>query len=114
MGKSLDPKKAVECFKEVIDDRKNAYRERDFVVCALSKLLPSWLEQHSESDPDWDDEWRTIVFVQLPTGQASWHLHDSEVAWFRHLEHKDGNSWDGHSTGQKHQRILAMSATKLG
>lgn len=85
--------------------KDTAYSERDRLVCALSKLFPSWLERHPDLDTAWEDDWRWIVFVSFPTGQASWHIHDSEVSWFYHLERRDGNSWDGHSTAEKYARI---------
>lgn len=90
---------------ELRDGKTVAYSERDRVVCALSKLLPSHLERHPDSDTNWEDDWRWIVFVQFPTGQASWHIHDLELVWFDHLERKVGNSWDGHSTSEKYARI---------
>lgn len=90
---------------ELRDGKTVAYSERDRVVCALSKLLPSHLERHPDSDTNWEDDWRWIVFVQFPTGQASWHIHDLELVWFDHLERKGGNSWDGHSTSEKYARI---------
>lgn len=87
------------------EGKNTAYSERDRLVCAISKIFPSWLERHPLSDTTWEDDWRWIVFVQFPTGQASWHIHDSEEIWFDHLERRDGNSWDGHSTAEKYARI---------
>jgi hypothetical protein len=85
--------------------KDTAYSERDRLVCAISKVFPSHLERHPDADTTWEDDWRWIVFVQFPTGQASWHIHDSELGWFDHLERCDGNSWDGHSTAEKYARI---------
>ena len=87
------------------EGKNTAYSERDRLVCAISKVFPSWMERHPLSDTTWEDDWRWIVFVQFPTGQASWHIHDSEESWFDHLERRDGNSWDGHSTAEKYARI---------
>lgn len=85
-----------------------AYTERDRLVCALSKVFPSHLSRHPDSDESWDDDWRWIVFVNLPTGQASWHIHDSERPWFEHLAVVEGNPWDGHTTEEKYQRVDAL------
>lgn len=85
--------------------KDTAYSERNRLVCALSKLFPSRLERHPDSDTAWEDDWRWIVFIDTPKGQASWHIHDSELAWFDHLKRTDGNSWDGHSTAEKYARI---------
>lgn len=54
-------------------------------------------------------DWRTVLFVDLPTGQASWHFHDSE----RHLlaglpDYAD--AWDGHSTDAKWERVRTALA----
>lgn len=85
-----------------------AYAERDNLVCALSKLFPSTLERHPDSDKTWDNDWRWIVFVNLPTGQATWHIHDSELAMFDHLPRNTGAIWDGHTTPQKYLRLAAL------
>lgn len=96
--------------KEILRLRQSkdaAYTERDRLVQALSKLFPSYLCRHPESDELWDADWRWIVVVQLPTGQASWHIHDSERGWFDHLEVR-ANQWDGHSTEEKYARLSRL------
>ncbi|HEX3781730.1 MAG TPA: hypothetical protein VHX38_18865 [Pseudonocardiaceae bacterium] len=40
------------------------------------------------AEPDWP-----VVYIELPTGQTSWHLP------------KHGRAWDQHSTDEKHYRI---------
>lgn len=42
-------------------------------------------------DPD-EPEW-PVVFIELPTGQVSWHVPQHDVAY------------DGHTTEEKYQRI---------
>lgn len=93
--------------------KDGAYRERNMLVCALTKVFPSWLARHPETDTEWENDWRWIIFVQLPTGQASWHIHDSERAMFDHLP-VGMNSWDGHTNDEKYQRIAALTARKDG
>lgn len=101
--------------------KEQAYWERNQLVLALSKLYPSWMELHSLDDVEWDKDWRHIVFIEIPTQggtvqghnlkkieQLSWHIHDSEVGYFTHLELKKGNSWDGHSTEDKYERLLRL------
>lgn len=99
-------KKEMEKLEKVKD---GAYWERNQLVAALSKVFPSWLEKHPAEDKAWEDDWRNIVFIQLPTGQASWHIHDSELKNFAHLQQKEGNSWDGHSVEEKYKRIEQFS-----
>lgn len=85
-----------------------AYQERDRLVLALSRIFPAYLGRHPESDASWDAEWRWIVFVDLPTGQVSWHIHESEFHWFSHLNQRESSPWDGHTTEEKYQRLAAL------
>lgn len=94
--------------KEAEESKNNAYHERNILVCALTKLFPAYLALHSEEE-DWEDDWRWVVYIDLPTGQVSWHIHDSEKLMFDHLEVKE-NNWDGHNTQRKYERLLAISS----
>ena len=94
----------LEALRRTKDD---AYRERNKVVSALSKLFPAWLGKHESTDKTWHKEWMNIVFIKLPTGQVSWHLHDSDLAYFAHLEYKN-EKWDGHTTEEKYERLLSL------
>lgn len=90
--------------------KDGAYSERNNLVAALSKLFPASLERHEESDKSWEDDWRWIVFINLPTGQVSWHIHDSELPGFNHLHRICGRVWDGHTTEEKYARLAALRA----
>ncbi len=98
--------------RETERQKNGAYAERNKLVAALSKLFPSSLERHPESDTAWEDDWRWIVFVDLPTGQASWHIHDSELAMFDHLPRNEGRVWDGHTTEQKYARLADLESVR--
>ena len=89
--------------------RDNAYHERDQVVALLARmaLALGWnvgVGRHPDSDATWENDWRTIVFVDLPTGQASWHFHDSERELLSRLQ-PYAPGWDGHSTPEKYERV---------
>ena len=87
-------------------EAKNAaYAERDQLVAALSKRFPAHLARHDRAD--WEDDWRNIVCIHLPAGQATWHIHDSELPWFAHLPQLPGH-WDGHSTDEKYRRLAGL------
>jgi hypothetical protein len=88
-----------------VEDKDAAYAERDRLVAALSKCFPSHLATHDGAD--WHHDWRTIVCIHLPTGQATWHIHDSERPWFSHLLTLEDH-WDGHSTAEKYERLGRM------
>lgn len=94
--------------EEVLKKQKDlAYSERNKLVALLSKVFPSSIEKHEGED--WEDDWRNVVFIWLPTGQCSWHIHDSELPMFSHLT-SDGKKWDGHSNEEKYARCEAVAA----
>jgi hypothetical protein len=93
-------------------ERDAAYTERNKVVAGLAAMVlraggRAWLADHPD-DPSWDPEWKTIVFIDGPTGQLSWHLHDSDVVHFLFLPRGE-NEWDGHTTEQKYNRVAALA-----
>lgn len=80
------------------------YDERNRLVAALSKVFPSALEP----DPEEPEVWRWFVRIDLPTGQATWHVHESSLPLFEHLERSNRRTWDGHSTEEKYRRVAAI------
>ena len=94
--------------------KDQAYKERNLLLSLITKVIPcdSWLERHPDADTTWENDWRWIVFIELPTGQASWHIHDSELPLFKHLGRRvyqvpgEKPSWDGHTTEEKYQRVM--------
>jgi len=98
---------------KVVQQKDSAYRERDSLVWLLAKIFPAWLGKHPEEDKNWDADWRTIVFIQLPTGQATWHVHDSEAGWFESHLNYGGEPWDGHSTEEKYERVNRVDAYRI-
>lgn len=92
---------------ELCKAKDQAYWERNQLVCLLSKLFPSYLTKHPESDLSWEKDWTNIVGITFPTGQGYWHIHDSELKYFSHLQYAS-NEWDGHTTKEKYQRIAQI------
>jgi hypothetical protein len=97
-------------FYEAIDQKENAYKERDICVALIARMaialgLKAGLGRHDENDQTWDKEWKNIIFVDLPSGQVSWHIHESELSFFDFLGDYQGN-WDGHTTAVKYNRVL--------
>lgn len=93
-------------------EKDGAYSERNRCVAVIAWLAVRlayrvWLGQHPD-DPSWDPEWRTIVFVELPTGQVSWHIHDSERHLFEGVANSSTKPWDGHTTAEKYERCAAL------
>ena len=89
-----------------------AYAERDKLVSALSKVFPSHLCRHPVTDETWENDWRWIVCIHAPTGQMTWHIHDSELPQFSHLEKLD-NHWDGHDTAEKYRRLADLARSPV-
>lgn len=119
----MNLKDQIESLKKQKD---NAYWERNQLVAVLSRLFPSYLTKHPETDQNWDDDWRTIVVINIPvitrdctgrkidyteTKQLTWHIHDSEVTLFDHLIYQD-NEWDGHNTEEKYRRLRLIDLNK--
>lgn len=93
--------------RKLIQQKDEAYAERNRLVALLTLLFPASLERHPENEV-WEDDWRWIVFIDLPTGQVSWHIHDSELPLFEHISRNQGRVWDGHTTEEKYLRIEQM------
>lgn len=89
-------------------ERDLAYTERNKMLVALCKMaikLGCVAGIGSHEGEEWEDDWRHIVFIDLPTGQASWHIHDSEKDNFSFLSEYYGK-WDGHTTDEKWDRVI--------
>ena len=86
-----------------------AYDERSRLIAFVTRCFPSYLARHPAEDESWDHDWRWIVFVDTPHGQLSWHISDSHIDMFSHLERKE-NNWDGHTTTEKYARLEKCTA----
>lgn len=89
--------------------KDGAYSERNKILSLFAVL--AWrfgwkvgVGLHPITDTTWEKDWRNILFINLPTGQASWHFHDSEKHLLSGLpDYHD--KWDGHSTPEKYKRL---------
>lgn len=99
-----------EDIKQMKIRKDNAYWERNQLVAVLSKMFPSHLAKHPETDEEWDPKWRTIVVIYTyaedaadirnlqnnqsveimgrPFYQLTWHIHDNDVPMFDHLTYR--------------------------
>lgn len=101
---------AINELRRLQADKDSAYLERNRLVAALASLFPSGIAR--TDIPGWLPEWHGCVYVDLPTGQASWHYHDSQAHLFAHLPPYT-KAWDGHSTDEKYQRLAALHSRGL-
>lgn len=86
--------------------KDGAYLERNQVVAALAKCFPSGTAQTPIEG--WSPEWFGCVYIDLPTGQASWHFLTSQAYLFSALPPYAGE-WDGHSTAVKYERLAGLN-----
>lgn len=105
-----DPAELERKLIEMGVQKDGAYAERNRCVIGLCKLamalgFQAGIGEHDPDDESWEDEWRTVVFIDLPAGQVSWHIHDSERGLFEFLPPYVG-SWDGHDTATKYHRVM--------
>lgn len=81
------------------------YEERNRVVAVLARLYPSGIRK--TNIPGWKEDWQNCVYIDLPTGQASWHYHDSLAHLFEDLPPYE-KEYDGHTTDEKYGRLERM------
>lgn len=98
----------IELVRNLAKGKNSAYYERNQLVSFLSRLYPSHLARHPESDTKWEDAWRWIICIHSPKGQLTWHIHETEKKFFSHLKEKPGH-WDGHTTPQKYARLRRIN-----
>jgi hypothetical protein len=89
--------------------KDGAYLERNQVVAALAKCFPSGVARTAIEG--WSEDWHGCVYIDLPTGQVSWHFHDSQAYLFADLPPYN-KPWDGHDTPEKYRRVAALDAAQ--
>lgn len=58
-------------------ENDEVYRQRNEMAILLANMAlrlgwdAGWARDDNE---DWDDGWRTVVYVDLPEGQVCWHM----------------------------------------
>lgn len=86
--------------------KDGAYLERNRVVAALAQCFPAGVAKTAIEG--WDEEWHGCVYIDLPTGQVSWHYHDSHAYLFEGLP-SYMQPWDGHDTEEKYRRVAQVT-----
>ena len=100
-----DPRNGIIKAMELKAEKDQAYLERNHLVAALARLYPSGIKR--TDIPGWSPDWHGCVNIDLPTGQISYHYHDSHAALFSGLPAYEGE-WDGHDKETVHQRLGAL------
>jgi hypothetical protein len=95
--------------EELRADKDQAYLERNHLVAALARLYPSGIR--ATNIPDWSPDWHGCVYIDLPSGQISYHYHDSQAHLFVDLPLYT-KEWDGHDKDVVHARLAALTTDK--
>lgn len=88
--------------QQLEEQKNNAYAERNKCVAVLARIFPSGIRK--TDIPGWDKEWENCVYIDLPTGQCSWHYHGKESYLFKDLGVYP-KPYDGHTTEKKYARM---------
>ena len=94
--------------------KDDAYEERNRVVAALARAavqIGLKAIRTRTAIEGWSEDWHGCVYIDLPTGQVSWHYHDSHAGLFDWLPEGE-MEWDGHDTSEKYRRVDIFSRTE--
>jgi hypothetical protein len=84
------------------------YTERAHLTAVLAALFPSVMVFGADPHaPDWP-----VLYVDLPTGQASWHVSPADLPifkWVDSVTSPAGPAWDGHTNDEKYDRIARLT-----
>lgn len=93
-------------------EKDGAYEERNRCVALVARmaLLLGWEACRCRTVIEgWSEDWHGCVRIELPTGQVSWHYHDSQAHLFEWLPEGE-MEWDGHDTPEKYRRVGECAA----
>lgn len=96
----------------VMSDAINAvYAERTRCVLALARAAQALGclvgFGHDPAEPEWP-----VIYIELPTGQVSWHMRAEERAAAADIGAFEGH-WDGHATDEKYARLDAWRPAEV-
>ena len=87
---------------------EDAYADRNQAVQVLARLA-KMLGYRVGIGIDLDEPEWPVLFVDLPTGQVSWHLPKDEVLG-KWLPYDGDLAWDGSDLQEKRQRLARFLA----
>ena len=102
------PAEAAAEIERLTRRKDGAYDERMHLVAALARLFPAGIRDTNSLD--WTPAWKGCVYIDLPTGQISYHYHTRHAHLFRDLPPYD-KPWDGHTKDDVHARLAALWRT---
>lgn len=75
------------------------YRERAHLLALLATHYEAYMQTDQDS-PAWP-----VLYLLLPTGQATWHISAADLDLFAHVPVIPHLTWDGHTTDEKYERV---------
>lgn len=87
------------------------YRERSILLSVLSKSHSSYIAFHDPEDQEWDKDWLNILVIKIAGQQCTWHIHDDDMQYFKHLKRAENYKWDGHTTAEKYEHLASIKAS---
>lgn len=79
-----------------------AYTERNMCISLIVRMaIAQGLKTGVRPDTEWP-----VVFVELPSGQVSWHIPSEEFHKFFPSMNKYDGEWDGHTPEEKYRRVM--------
>lgn len=97
---------------------EKAYQERDYVIALAAHLayqqgLEVWWGRVNDPSPGFT----YAVYIELPTGQVSWHMMDTELTLFNTLPFETGKwrraSKRDNAASDKYARIAEYCEQRL-
>ncbi len=88
-------------------EKDQAYLERNYLVSALSRVFRAGTRPTDIEG--WNPEWHGCVYIDLPSGQISFHYHSSQAHLFEKLAPWT-ERWDGHDKEEVFARITQFNA----
>lgn len=95
---------------ERLADKVDAvYNERDMCVALIAKLsMALGYEVGIGKDDKWEGRrFESVVYIDLPNGQISWHIDEDELDLFDGIPKYD-KEYDGHTTEEKYSRMKSF------
>lgn len=99
--------RAADEVAELREQKDGAYLERNRCVALIARMaIALGLRVAVSKTPieGWSEDWHGCIYIELPTGQVSWHFHASQAHLFEGLPHRPA-TWDGHDTPLKYERV---------
>ena len=92
----------------LVQDRlQKAYTERMIAVKLLCLYCKCPYGIGKDTNESWDDEWRNVIYIDLPCGQVSWHVAPNDLHLFKDFPEYVG-VWDGTFKGRNVEFALDL------